>query len=258
MNSGAATNWRADVRDFVNALAVRGSTVYAGGTFFSIGGQARNHLAALDASTGAVGAWSPNPTGALTGYYPAIYALATSEEVVYVGGDFYGIGGQVRRCLAALDPETGAATDWNPDADNIVWSLALSGNTLYVGGAFHSLGSLPRASLAGFTFDAPGLAATTVDVPGTADARRLTLGAIGPNPVRAGAVVRYTLPRDERVTLAVYDLLGRCVASPLDHEAQLAGEHEVTVRTDGWPQGSYFVRLEAGGASTVRKMLVVK
>ena len=39
---------------------VSGSTVYAGGSFTSIGGQARNSIAALDATTGAATSWNPN------------------------------------------------------------------------------------------------------------------------------------------------------------------------------------------------------
>ena len=45
----------------IEALAVSGSTVYAGGDFSSIGGQARNDLAALDASSGLATTWDPEP-----------------------------------------------------------------------------------------------------------------------------------------------------------------------------------------------------
>jgi hypothetical protein len=46
----------------VLALAVSGSTVYAGGSFTSVGGQARRNLAALNIRTGAATAFNPNPT----------------------------------------------------------------------------------------------------------------------------------------------------------------------------------------------------
>ena len=45
------------------ALAVSGSTVYAGGAFTSIGGQARNRIAALDAATGSATVFNANAAG---------------------------------------------------------------------------------------------------------------------------------------------------------------------------------------------------
>jgi hypothetical protein len=47
----------------INSLALSGNTVYAGGIFTSVGGQPRNRLAALDASTGGATGWNPNPNG---------------------------------------------------------------------------------------------------------------------------------------------------------------------------------------------------
>jgi predicted small secreted protein len=99
----------------VYALAVSGQTVYAGGAFTAIGGQARNGLAAVDASTGTVTAWNPAPGNNRYGN-PGVSALAVSGQTAYVSGDFPAIGGQARDGLAALEARTGAVTAWNPDA----------------------------------------------------------------------------------------------------------------------------------------------
>ena len=93
------------------ALAVSGSTVYAGGYFTSIGGQNRSEIAALDATSGLATGWDPNAGG--TSYHE-VHTLAVSGSTVYVGGEFSTVGGQARDNLAALDASSGLATAWDP------------------------------------------------------------------------------------------------------------------------------------------------
>src|SRR5207247_1985017 len=101
----------------VRALVVSWSTVYVGGNFSMIGGLARDNIAALDATNGnAIAPWNP---GANSG----VLALAVSGSTVYAGGGFWTIGGQPRQFVAALDATTGAATPWDPNANNDVRAL---------------------------------------------------------------------------------------------------------------------------------------
>ena len=88
-------------RRLVLALAVSGSTVYAGGQFSAVGGQTRDGIAALDASTGLATAW--NPDASANGWRGSLKALAVSGSRVYAGGSFTSIGGQPRAHIAALD-----------------------------------------------------------------------------------------------------------------------------------------------------------
>ncbi len=121
-----------DPGGFVFALAVNGGTVYAGGLFFSIGGQMRNHIAALDANTGLATAWDPNAG--------PVYALAVSGSTVYAGGEFTSmVGGQPRNYIAAIDASTGLATTWAPNASFPVRALAVSGDTVYAGGQLSTM-----------------------------------------------------------------------------------------------------------------------
>ena len=125
----------------MRAVVAGGVTVYAGGEFTSIGGETRNAIAALDASTGLASAGDPDDDNPVS-------ALAATGDTVYVAGDFTKIGGQARNYVAALDAGTGQATGWNPDADKWVYALDLSGDTVYVGGWFSNIDGQLRSRIA--------------------------------------------------------------------------------------------------------------
>jgi hypothetical protein len=246
--TGALAPWNPDTdNSTVEAVLVTGSTVYVGGGFNQIGGRARKSLAAVDAVTGAATDWDPSPTNwdLVT---PRVRAMALSDSVLYVGGSFASIGGQPRICLAAVDASTGLARSWDPGLDGLVWSLATDGSTVFAGGGFTRAGGLPAVGLAGLSFPKD-----PEPVPVS-----FALTQTIPNPATSSAIIRYALPVAVPVTLSVYDLQGRRVASLLDHVFQGAGRHDVPVQADHWKPGVYLCRLEAGGRSAARKMVIVK
>jgi hypothetical protein len=67
---------------------------------------------------------------------------------MYAGGEFTSIGGQPRNRIAALDPASGSATGWNPNANGVVSALAPNGPTLLAGGGFTNVGGQPRSCIA--------------------------------------------------------------------------------------------------------------
>src|SRR5439155_653073 len=125
--------WDPNVNGGVDALAVSGSTVYAGGGFTTVnGGTARNRIAAFDASTNTNNAtpWDPNASG-------IVEALAVSGSTIYAAGIFTTVNGATtRNRLAAFAATTGTATSWDPNVGSTVDALAVSGSTVYAGGAF--------------------------------------------------------------------------------------------------------------------------
>lgn len=76
-----------------------------------------------------------------------------------------------------------------------------------------------------------------------------------PNPFNPSTVIRYHLPADARVTLKVYDILGREIAT-LVEGLMPAGSHSVTWNASSYGSGVYFARLSAsdpgGGIRFVR------
>jgi hypothetical protein len=246
--TGAPTPWDPDIESgIVEALLASGNTVYVGGAFSRIGGQSRRCIAAVDAVTGAPTDWDPDPTQWDIAT-PRIRALVLAGSVLYVGGSFASIGGQSRICLAAVDTSTGVATDWNPGLDGLVWSLAAHGNNVYVGGGFTRAGGLPSVGLAAFSI--PEDPAPTTSSFGLAQSI--------PNPAQSSAVIRFSLPQAAPVTLSVYDVQGRRIATLLDHALQEAGRHDVPVETGQWKPGVYIYRLEAGDLSATRKMAIIR
>lgn len=83
------------------------------------------------------------------------------------------------------------------------------------------------------------------------------LGPSHPNPFSAATTISYTLPSPAHVTLRVYDVLGRAVATLVD-ETQAAGTHRVTFDAAGLPGGVYVYRMEAGAFSQTRRLTLVR
>jgi hypothetical protein len=85
----------------------------------------------------------------------------------------------------------------------------------------------------------------------------LTLLPTAPNPFRQSARVRYELVGSQHVSLRVYDLLGRRVATLVDGE-QAAGRYELTLDGSRLASGTYFLRLRTGDAMQSRQVQVVR
>jgi len=261
--TGAVTAWAPEASGGygalggVRCLALGDSAVYIAGDFAQVGGQNRAGLAAADAVTGAVTAWDPF---AIYANGPSrSYALGVNGKHVYVSGLFGFLRGGRRVRVGVVDATTGEVIDWNPLAGYDVQAFAVCGSTVYAGGELWSMGGYPTNSFAAIhdpiqvergvhRFDLADVTETTP----------IALAQNEPNPVTGGTSIRFTVPATVPVTLAVYDLQGRVVASLLDHQLQTAGTHAVQLRAERWPAGCYLYRLEAGGVTATRKMVVLR
>ena len=86
---------------------------------------------------------------------------------------------------------------------------------------------------------------------------RLVLHPTAPNPLRSQATLRYELPQAADVHLAVYDALGRQVASLVDAR-QEAGYNTVPFAAHGLPSGVFFVRLRANGRTKIQQLTILR
>jgi enterochelin esterase-like enzyme len=98
------------------------------------------------------------------------------------------------------------------------------------------------------------LAATSVDRLVSDEESGLRL-APQPNPVRDRTTIAFALGCESPVSLAVYDVRGRTVATLVDTPLE-AGVHHVTWDARGIPAGVYFCSLKAEGRSESVKLVV--
>lgn len=189
--SGALVpGFRANASNFVFTLSVApgGSALYVGGSFSSIAGVSRPHLAAVSVTTGTPTSWHPSvgcPVydfaatsadvyigcggGKQTGNRVSDYSTsgtgskwsvptdgnAQAVQIVsggiYVGGHFGMAAGQTRHHAFAVSP-SGSLLSWAPRFNSAlgVWEMFATGGNLWVGGDFTAVNDVPRPHLARF------------------------------------------------------------------------------------------------------------
>jgi hypothetical protein len=94
----------------------------------------------------------------------------------------------------------------------------------------------------------------------TVGVSRPTLHPVAPNPVREHALVRFSIPNAQNVTVQAIDATGRAVRRLWAERAE-AGYHTVVwdLRTDDGrelPAGVYVLELEAGADRSTRKIVL--
>ena len=78
-----------------------------------------------------------------------------------------------------------------------------------------------------------------------------------PNPFNPSTVIKFSVPKTGKVSLKVYDLLGREVSTLVDGRL-VAGQHEAEFNATGMSSGVYYYRLTAGEKAQTKKMLLIK
>jgi hypothetical protein len=196
--------WQPEISGLVEAMAVHGTTLFAGGQLsfvipdplFSGSG-----IAAIHTQTGEVEAWDPAPDGGIT-------RLQIEGRWLYVSGGFGSIGGQDHGCLArALLSTKEFDSGWNADVDSPVRALAAVNDRLWIGGGFFLVAGEFRDRIAvldtttGAAVGTP-LDLSTVNGEVTALAHRAQYVFLGLSPFDIGPAARSAKPMVLRVHAA--------------------------------------------------------
>ncbi len=82
-----------------------------------------------------------------------------------------------------------------------------------------------------------------------------------PNPFNPVTKINYDLPKDAKIKLVIYDILGREVKTLLNNELKTAGRYTVEFNGSNLASGVYFARIlvnEGKDFIAVKKMVLVK
>jgi len=113
-----------------------------------------------------------------------------------------------------------------------------------------------------YTYDANGnvlsiIASLATAVGDTSALLQFALGPTAPNPGSGARTMAFTIPARGHVTLRIFDVSGREVATLYDRVLD-AGRYSAQFSTDRWGNGVYFYRLELGGRVRAGRLVVLR
>ncbi|MCW5894387.1 MAG: T9SS type A sorting domain-containing protein [Bacteroidetes bacterium] len=98
---------------------------------------------------------------------------------------------------------------------------------------------------------------TAIDLPETELPREVVLHHNYPNPFNPTTAIRFELPTSSFVSLKVFDVLGREVATLVSGRLE-AGRHSSSWNAGAFSSGMYFYRIVADGYVATKRMLLLK
>ncbi len=121
-----------------------------------------------------------------------------------------------------------------------------------------SPGDGPRLTTLPTTWPVVGATAwSPASLASSARPEAFALHAAYPNPFSGATALGIEVPEAARVSVSVFDVLGRQVVVLLDRQIE-AGTHTVRFDGTGLARGVYLVRMQAGDVSVVRRVTLVR
>ena len=79
-----------------------------------------------------------------------------------------------------------------------------------------------------------------------------------PNPFNPSTTISFVLPKREKVSLKIYNVLGKEISVLADNKIFEIGKHEIKFEADKFTSGIYFYKFSTNGFTDVKKMLLLK
>jgi hypothetical protein len=138
---------------------------------------------------------------------------------------------------------------------SVHYSQAL--NTIFVKGQYVYVG-MTNAALSGGVWRRPlaEMVTSVNEIPNVPPAQ-FSLDQNYPNPFNPSTTISFSLPSKSYITLKVFDVMGRDVATVASEEMS-AGTYSRQWNASGMPSGGYFYRMQAGAYTETRHLLLLK
>lgn len=201
--------------------------------------------------------WTLKNTGAPnTQYtlYRGCFIRTGSSQEMYVGIDRAATGTNVKGIFRTLN-QGNSWTDFTGGSlsnNFIVRQITMRtspDSTLYACGADSTTAG---QGVFGYTFNPLGIHNPGINIP-----KDFSLYQNYPNPFNPTTTILYDLPKNEVVSINVYDLTGKMVKTILN-ESKQAGSYSVTFDASSLSSGVYFYKIIAGSFVDTKKMILVK
>jgi hypothetical protein len=186
------------------------------------------------------------------GNYPAILGSKYAKD--YRGSD----NPQWSFTVESSDQET-VTLQWDP---NVLKQLGANVRLALTDQSISK--SIDMAVQASYSFDynSPRIFTITSTITGVDNNTQnkptsYALGQNFPNPFNPSTQIEFSIPQSSHVTLKIYDVLGKEVASLVDG-AMGVGTYTTTWNAQNSPSGVYFYRLTAGSYTMTRKLLLLR
>ena len=191
------------------------------------------------------------------GYSPTS-GVDSSLVFCTIAGRLFDADASVRLVAPSLPAIAGTGTVVSGDRNSVTTTFDLRGQplgprTLEV--VQHD-GTALDAAVAFWLYDH-----SLVSVPTPTRNDALALASVAPNPTTGPTTAVFTLPRESAVRVSVVDLQGRELAEVASGQWP-AGRHEVRwdgrARVGDAPTGIYFMRMEAGGRTFMKRFVLTR
>jgi hypothetical protein len=242
--------------NIISALKVYDGNLYAGGKFINMNQMLCYNISRYDGV-----AWHTVGSGVQGARCLASDGWVTDMEVynneLYVTGQFTNAGGVSANKFAKWDAMNWCGIEYGIDLTPR--DMEIYQGNLIINGDFYSISGKEFNNIVKYSSNNN----ITGEQNENTIPKNYMLYQNYPNPFNPSTKINYHLPNSSKVSILIYDVLGKLVTQIINNEFKLAGTHTVEFNAYAYASGVYFYRIEAESLAgsrfgDVKKMLLVK